>query len=71
MIRVSLKLGGMVAGANAEQLDALDAYGHRLGLAFQVTDDLLDVARQRGGRRQAGRQGRRAGKAYVSGRAWY
>jgi geranylgeranyl diphosphate synthase, type II len=43
MIRASLRLGAMVAGADAEQLDALSAYGERLGLAFQITDDLLDV----------------------------
>jgi geranylgeranyl pyrophosphate synthase len=33
----------MTAGASAENLRALDEYGRRLGLAFQVTDDLLDV----------------------------
>jgi geranylgeranyl diphosphate synthase, type II len=43
MIRVSLRLGGMTAGTGAEQLRALDEYGQHLGLAFQVTDDLLDV----------------------------
>ena len=43
MIQVSLRLGAMVAGATAEQRAALDAYGQRLGLAFQITDDLLDV----------------------------
>ncbi len=43
MIRVSLRLGGMTAGAAAEPLKALDEYGRRLGLAFQITDDLLDV----------------------------
>jgi geranylgeranyl diphosphate synthase type II len=43
MIRVSLRLGGMTAGAAAESLRALDEYGRRLGLAFQITDDLLDV----------------------------
>ncbi len=43
MIQVSLRLGALVAGATAEQRAALDAYGHRLGLAFQITDDLLDV----------------------------
>ncbi len=43
MIRVSLRVGGMTAGAALEQLEALDDYGRRLGLAFQVTDDLLDV----------------------------
>ena len=43
MIQVSLRLGGLTAGASAEQMTALDDYGRRLGLAFQITDDLLDV----------------------------
>jgi len=43
MILVSLRLGGLVAEADPGQLAALDAYGRRLGLAFQITDDLLDV----------------------------
>ncbi|MBN2476736.1 MAG: polyprenyl synthetase family protein [Pirellulales bacterium] len=43
MIRVSLELGALVAGADRVQQDALDRYGRRLGLAFQITDDLLDV----------------------------
>ena len=43
MIRVSLQIGGLVAGADACQLTALQQYGRRLGLAFQITDDLLDV----------------------------
>jgi geranylgeranyl diphosphate synthase type II len=43
MIRASLKLGALVAGADDTRLDALDQYGRRLGLAFQITDDLLDV----------------------------
>jgi geranylgeranyl diphosphate synthase type II len=40
----SLELGGMTANASDEQLQALIAYGCKLGLAFQITDDLLDVA---------------------------
>ena len=43
MIRVSLRLGAMIAAAAADELAALDAYGRRLGLAFQISDDLLDV----------------------------
>src|SRR5260221_596405 len=42
-MRVSLRLGGMVAGASEEQFAALDAYGEQLGLAFQIVDDLLDL----------------------------
>jgi geranylgeranyl diphosphate synthase type II len=40
----SLELGGIVAGASVAHLDALKAYGRNVGLAFQITDDLLDVA---------------------------
>jgi geranylgeranyl diphosphate synthase, type II len=43
MIRVSLRLGAMTALANSSQLAALDEYGQKVGLAFQITDDLLDV----------------------------
>ena len=42
MFLVSLRLGGLVAAAGDEQLTALDTYGKKLGLAFQITDDLLD-----------------------------
>jgi geranylgeranyl diphosphate synthase, type II len=40
----SLELGGIVAGADEKQLSALTCYGRNVGLAFQITDDLLDVA---------------------------
>jgi len=43
MILVSLQLGAMTANANRAQLQSLQQYGSRLGLAFQITDDLLDV----------------------------
>ena len=38
-----LKSGGLVAGADAESLQALYDLGIHLGLAFQLADDLLDV----------------------------
>ena len=63
MIRVSLRLGAMVAGANAEQLAALDTYGECLGLAFQITDDLLDV------RSTEAAMGKRVGKDAERGKA--
>ncbi|MEQ8849792.1 polyprenyl synthetase family protein [Botrimarina sp.] len=44
MITVSLRLGGLAAGATPPQLDALTRYGDALGLLFQVTDDLLDAS---------------------------
>ncbi len=43
MFLVSLRLGAFVAGADGEQLSALATYGTKLGLAFQIADDLLDV----------------------------
>ncbi len=43
MIRVSLRLGAMVAGADDGELAALATYGRQIGLAFQIIDDLLDV----------------------------
>jgi geranylgeranyl diphosphate synthase type II len=62
LIRVSLRLGVMVAQADQRLLDALDEYGWRLGLAFQVTDDLLDI---RGSEASAGK---RVGKDADRGR---
>lgn len=43
MFRVSLRLGAVVAQASPEELRRVDVYGQKLGLAFQIIDDLLDV----------------------------
>ncbi|MEP4808819.1 MAG: polyprenyl synthetase family protein, partial [Luteolibacter sp.] len=43
LLTCSVRLGGMSADANAEELEALTTFGHSLGLAFQVIDDILDV----------------------------
>ena len=43
MFLASLQLGALVAGASEEQQQALETYAANLGLAFQITDDLLDV----------------------------
>jgi farnesyl diphosphate synthase len=43
LIRASVQLGALIAGADANTLDALDRYAHAVGLAFQVRDDILDV----------------------------
>ncbi|HEX2120077.1 MAG TPA: polyprenyl synthetase family protein, partial [Thermoanaerobaculia bacterium] len=39
----SCTLGGLLAGASDETLDAIRRYGDALGLAFQIVDDLLDI----------------------------
>jgi len=44
MFAASLELGWTVAQANDEQAAALQRYGKCLGLAFQIVDDMLDVA---------------------------
>lgn len=43
LLRVSLRMGAIYAGASSEQLAALSAYGEHVGLAFQIVDDVLDV----------------------------
>jgi geranylgeranyl diphosphate synthase type II len=43
LITASLELGALSAGASDQQLQTLRLYGSNLGLAFQITDDLLDV----------------------------
>jgi geranylgeranyl diphosphate synthase, type II len=39
----SVRLGAMSANAEAKKLEAVTCFGHGLGLAFQVIDDILDV----------------------------
>ena len=43
LLTAALRMGGRAAGASATVLDALDAYGRAVGLAFQITDDVLDA----------------------------
>ncbi|MBE0656875.1 MAG: polyprenyl synthetase family protein [Bryobacteraceae bacterium] len=43
LLRASVRMGAIHAGASEDQLDALSRYGEHIGLAFQIVDDLLDV----------------------------
>ena len=44
LIRASVRLGALAAGCRDEAtLDALERYGHAIGLAFQIRDDILDI----------------------------
>lgn len=43
MITGALLAGGAVAGAQEEELEGLKIYGWNIGMAFQITDDILDV----------------------------
>jgi geranylgeranyl diphosphate synthase type II len=42
-IRMAVRAGGIFAGAPEEDLDRITTYGEKVGLAFQIADDLLDV----------------------------
>ena len=44
LIRASVRLGALAAGCrDAAVLAALEHYGHAIGLAFQIRDDILDI----------------------------
>jgi len=43
LLRASLRMGTIYAGASDEQYGALSCYGEHIGLAFQIVDDILDV----------------------------
>jgi len=43
MISASARAGAIVAGAGEDELNAVTIYAEKLGLLFQITDDLLDA----------------------------
>ena len=43
LIKASLLSGLILCNPNDEQINALSVYGDNLGLAFQITDDILDI----------------------------
>jgi geranylgeranyl diphosphate synthase type II len=69
LIRASLRLGVLAAHAdsapNADLLERFDGFGRCLGLAFQITDDLLDVVGV------AENAGKRVGKDAARGKLTY
>jgi geranylgeranyl diphosphate synthase type II len=69
LIRASLRLGVLAAHGDAGPepglLERFDAYGRCLGLAFQITDDLLDVEGH------ADQAGKRVGKDAARGKLTY
>lgn len=44
MIRVSLRMGALVAKKESDLLKKLSFFGEKIGLAFQIVDDLLDFS---------------------------
>ena len=43
LIACSAKIGALIGGASEAQAQALYDFGYQLGIAFQITDDYLDV----------------------------
>jgi heptaprenyl diphosphate synthase len=44
LIATSARFGAMFSGVGVEQVNALAGYGETIGIAFQLSDDLLDIA---------------------------
>jgi geranylgeranyl diphosphate synthase, type II len=43
LLRASVRMGAVYAGADQQQFDAISRFGEHVGLAFQIVDDILDV----------------------------
>ena len=48
LIATSARLGAMMAGAPAADVDTVTRFGEQIGLAFQLSDDLIDVLSETG-----------------------
>lgn len=43
LIQAAMMIGGIMAGADEEQITKLETCGYYIGIAFQIQDDILDV----------------------------
>ncbi len=48
LIATSARFGAWLSGCDEAVVDAVTAYGERIGVAFQLADDLIDVTRETG-----------------------
>jgi geranylgeranyl diphosphate synthase type II len=65
MFRCAAAMGGMCGGANERQLKRLKEYGLKIGLGFQIADDILDVSAS------SEQLGKTSGKDIKQGKATY
>jgi len=42
LIRAAIRMGAIVGGAGESELEALSIFGEKIGMAFQIEDDILD-----------------------------
>jgi heptaprenyl diphosphate synthase len=47
LIATSCRLGGMLSGGGQDVIEALERFGHVLGIAFQLSDDIMDLTADR------------------------
>lgn len=43
LMSTSCRIGGLATNASRDRIEALSAFGHAFGMAFQIWDDILDV----------------------------
>lgn len=43
LIRSAIRIGAVLASADSQMIDAVTRYGEKVGLAFQIIDDILDI----------------------------
>ena len=65
LFRCAAIMGAICGGANGSQLRCLGEYGLKVGLGFQIADDILDVSAS------SGQLGKTAGKDAKAGKATY
>ena len=65
LIRFAVRAGGLIADIDLAEMDLLSRFGEKIGLLFQITDDLLDVTET------TENLGKTAGKDAASGKATY
>jgi geranylgeranyl diphosphate synthase type II len=65
LLRSAVRLGGMSANCTKSQLGVLTVFGHHVGLAFQIIDDILDVTQT------TEKLGKTAGKDAAARKATY
>ncbi|MFP4193942.1 MAG: polyprenyl synthetase family protein [Desulfosalsimonas sp.] len=65
LIRASVVCGAVLAGADQKQVSALSEYADNVGLAFQVTDDILNI------KGDPEKMGKAAGTDSVRGKSTY